>query len=102
MIGALRELSADPGGHGVLLSTRWAITSTSGPHSRSRRRRTWTGVTFASFATMSFGLPGFVSCTPGGIVRLLDEYGVAPARKRAVVSANTNASGNRPSRPVGG
>jgi methylenetetrahydrofolate dehydrogenase (NADP+)/methenyltetrahydrofolate cyclohydrolase len=34
---------------------------------------------------MSFGLPGFVSCTPGGIMRLLDEYDVDPSGKRAVV-----------------
>lgn len=34
---------------------------------------------------MAFGLPGFVSCTPGGILRLLDEYQVDLAGKHAVV-----------------
>ncbi|MEO3814720.1 hypothetical protein ABGB17_37470 [Sphaerisporangium sp. B11E5] len=34
---------------------------------------------------MSFGLPGFVSCTPGGIMRLLDDYGVEVAGRHAVV-----------------
>ncbi|NKQ53029.1 bifunctional 5,10-methylenetetrahydrofolate dehydrogenase/5,10-methenyltetrahydrofolate cyclohydrolase [Amycolatopsis sp. K13G38] len=43
------------------------------------------GVTMHSFAAMAFGLPGFVSCTPGGIVRLLDAHGVDPAGQRAVV-----------------
>jgi methylenetetrahydrofolate dehydrogenase (NADP+)/methenyltetrahydrofolate cyclohydrolase len=38
-----------------------------------------------SFAAMGFGLPGFVSCTPGGIMRLLDAYGVELAGKHAVV-----------------
>ncbi|SDO74908.1 Tetrahydrofolate dehydrogenase/cyclohydrolase, NAD(P)-binding domain [Streptomyces sp. cf386] len=38
---------------------------------------------------MSFGLPGFVSCTPGGIVRLLDEYDVDPAGRRAVVAGRS-------------
>src|ERR1700722_892719 len=36
------------------------------------------GVTIPSFAAMAFGLPGFWSCTPGGIMRLLDEYSVDP------------------------
>jgi methylenetetrahydrofolate dehydrogenase (NADP+)/methenyltetrahydrofolate cyclohydrolase len=43
------------------------------------------GVTTASFAAMSFGLPGFVSCTPGGTMRLLEEYDVDLAGKHAVV-----------------
>lgn len=34
---------------------------------------------------MGFGLPGFVACTPGGILRLIDEHGVDPAGKHAVV-----------------
>lgn len=43
------------------------------------------GVTMHSFAAMSFGLRGFVSCTPGGIVRMLDFHGVEIAGKHAVV-----------------
>ncbi len=38
-----------------------------------------------SFAAMGFGLPGFVSCTPGGIMRLLAEYDVDLTGKHAVV-----------------
>jgi methylenetetrahydrofolate dehydrogenase (NADP+)/methenyltetrahydrofolate cyclohydrolase len=38
---------------------------------------------------MSFGLPGSVSCTHGGIMRLLDEYGVDQAGKRAVVAGRS-------------
>jgi methylenetetrahydrofolate dehydrogenase (NADP+)/methenyltetrahydrofolate cyclohydrolase len=38
-----------------------------------------------SFAAMALGEPGFASCTPGGIMRLLDAYDVDPAGKRAVV-----------------
>jgi methylenetetrahydrofolate dehydrogenase (NADP+)/methenyltetrahydrofolate cyclohydrolase len=38
-----------------------------------------------SFAAMAFGLPGPVSCTAGGIMRLLDAYGVGLAGKHAVV-----------------
>ena len=86
LVGTLRDLSADPGVHGILLQHPM------GPHIDERAafeaiapEKDVDGVTFASFATMSFGLPGFVSCTPGGIMRLLDEYGVDPAGKRAVV-----------------
>ncbi|WP_329296187.1 bifunctional 5,10-methylenetetrahydrofolate dehydrogenase/5,10-methenyltetrahydrofolate cyclohydrolase [Streptomyces pseudovenezuelae] len=86
LVGTLRTLSADPGVHGILLQHPM------GPHIDERAafeaiapEKDVDGVTFASFSTMSFGLPGFVSCTPGGIMRLLDEYGVDPAGKRAVV-----------------
>lgn len=43
------------------------------------------GVTMHSFAAMAFGYPGFASCTPGAIMRLLDAYRVDPAGKHAVV-----------------
>jgi methylenetetrahydrofolate dehydrogenase (NADP+) / methenyltetrahydrofolate cyclohydrolase len=86
LVGTLRELSADPAVHGILLQ------HPVGEHVDERAafeaiapEKDVDGVTFASFATMSFGLPGFVSCTPGGILRLLDAYDVDPAGKRAVV-----------------
>ena len=43
------------------------------------------GVTATSFAAMALGLPGFISCTPGGIMRMLDAYQVDPCGQRAVV-----------------
>jgi methylenetetrahydrofolate dehydrogenase (NADP+)/methenyltetrahydrofolate cyclohydrolase len=43
------------------------------------------GVTKDSFASMAFGLPGFASCTPAGIMRLLDAYDVRLSGKHAVV-----------------
>jgi methylenetetrahydrofolate dehydrogenase (NADP+)/methenyltetrahydrofolate cyclohydrolase len=43
------------------------------------------GVTMHSFAAMSFGLPGFSSCTPAGILRLLDDHHVDIPGKHAVV-----------------
>ncbi|MGC0398263.1 methylenetetrahydrofolate dehydrogenase (NADP+)/methenyltetrahydrofolate cyclohydrolase [Streptomyces sp. SAI-126] len=86
LVRTLRELSADPAVHGILLQHPM------GPHIDERAafeaiapEKDVDGVTFASFATMSFGLPGFVSCTPGGIMRLLDGYDVDPAGMRAVV-----------------
>ncbi|MEU6600000.1 bifunctional 5,10-methylenetetrahydrofolate dehydrogenase/5,10-methenyltetrahydrofolate cyclohydrolase [Streptomyces flaveolus] len=98
LVTTLRELSADPGVHGILLQ------HPVGDHVDERAafeaiapEKDVDGVTFASFATMSFGLPGFVSCTPGGILRLLDEYGVDPAGKRAVVIGRSAILG----KPVG-
>jgi methylenetetrahydrofolate dehydrogenase (NADP+)/methenyltetrahydrofolate cyclohydrolase len=38
-----------------------------------------------SFAAMTFARPGFVSCTPGGIMRLLEAYEVDLAGKHTVV-----------------
>jgi methylenetetrahydrofolate dehydrogenase (NADP+)/methenyltetrahydrofolate cyclohydrolase len=44
------------------------------------------GVTFSSFASMALGGGvGFESCTPGGIIRLLDHYEVGLAGAHAVV-----------------
>ncbi|MEM1098122.1 MAG: tetrahydrofolate dehydrogenase/cyclohydrolase catalytic domain-containing protein [Planctomycetota bacterium] len=43
------------------------------------------GVTFGSFARMFFGEEGFDSCTPGGIIRLLDAYNVPIEGQHAVV-----------------
>ncbi|MEW1777312.1 bifunctional 5,10-methylenetetrahydrofolate dehydrogenase/5,10-methenyltetrahydrofolate cyclohydrolase [Streptomyces sp. NPDC086777] len=86
LVSELRRLSADPAVHGILLQ------HPVGGHIDERAafeaiapEKDVDGVTFASFATMSFGLPGFVSCTPGGMLRLLDAYDVDPAGKRAVV-----------------
>jgi methylenetetrahydrofolate dehydrogenase (NADP+)/methenyltetrahydrofolate cyclohydrolase len=86
LVATLDELSADQTVHGILLQHPM------GEHIDERAafeaiaaEKDVDGVTFASFASMSFGLPGFVSCTPGGIMRLLDEYDVDPSGKRAVV-----------------
>ncbi|MGX1913297.1 bifunctional 5,10-methylenetetrahydrofolate dehydrogenase/5,10-methenyltetrahydrofolate cyclohydrolase [Streptomyces phaeochromogenes] len=98
LIGTLTELSADPTVHGILLQHPM------GHHIDERAafeaiapEKDVDGVTPASFSAMSFGLPGFASCTPGGIMRLLDEYDVDPAGKRAVVVGRSAILG----KPVG-
>ncbi len=55
------------------------------------------GVTMHSFAAMAFGEPGFHSCTPGGILRLLDAYDVALSGRHAVVVGRSPILG----KPVG-
>ncbi|TCN51626.1 methylenetetrahydrofolate dehydrogenase (NADP+)/methenyltetrahydrofolate cyclohydrolase [Rhodococcus sp. SMB37] len=55
------------------------------------------GVTMHSFAAMAFSEKGFHSCTPGGILRLLDAYDVPLAGQRAVVVGRSPILG----KPVG-
>lgn len=86
LVDTLTALSHDPQVHGILLQ------HPVGPHIDERAafeaiapEKDVDGVTMHSFGAMSFGLPGFASCTPGGIMRLLDEYNVELVGKRAVV-----------------
>ena len=55
------------------------------------------GVTMHSFAAMAFGEPTFVSCTPGGTLRLLDAYRVETEGKHAVVLGRSPILG----KPIG-
>ncbi|MET7700085.1 bifunctional 5,10-methylenetetrahydrofolate dehydrogenase/5,10-methenyltetrahydrofolate cyclohydrolase [Streptomyces sp. NPDC005485] len=98
LVDTLRALSEDPTVHGILLQ------HPVGPHVDERAafeaiapEKDVDGVTLSSYAAMSFGLPGFVSCTPGGIMRLLEEYDVDPAGRRAVVVGRSAILG----KPVG-
>ncbi|MGQ4389530.1 bifunctional 5,10-methylenetetrahydrofolate dehydrogenase/5,10-methenyltetrahydrofolate cyclohydrolase [Streptomyces sp. SAS_270] len=98
LVDTLRALSEDPTVHGILLQ------HPVGPHIDERAafeaiapEKDVDGVTLSSYAAMSFGLPGFVSCTPGGIMRLLEEYDVDPAGRRAVVVGRSAILG----KPVG-
>ncbi|MBD0840756.1 bifunctional 5,10-methylenetetrahydrofolate dehydrogenase/5,10-methenyltetrahydrofolate cyclohydrolase [Streptomyces sp. TRM68416] len=98
LVDTLTALSQDPSVHGILLQ------HPAGEHIDERAafeaiapEKDVDGVTMHSFAAMSFGLPGFVSCTPGGIMRLLDEYDVDPAGQHAVVIGRSAILG----KPVG-
>ncbi|MGI5440234.1 bifunctional 5,10-methylenetetrahydrofolate dehydrogenase/5,10-methenyltetrahydrofolate cyclohydrolase [Streptomyces shenzhenensis] len=98
LIDILAGLSGDPEVHGILLQ------HPCGPHIDERAafeaiapEKDVDGVTMRSFATMSFGLPGFVSCTPGGIMRLLEAYDVDLTGKQAVVVGRSAILG----KPVG-
>ncbi|OZV77959.1 bifunctional 5,10-methylene-tetrahydrofolate dehydrogenase/5,10-methylene-tetrahydrofolate cyclohydrolase [Micromonospora echinospora] len=98
LVGTIAALSRDPEVHGILLQ------HPVGAHIDERAafeaitpEKDVDGVTMRSFAAMGFGLPGFVSCTPGGILRLLDEYRVDLAGKHAVVVGRSPILG----RPAG-
>lgn len=51
------------------------------------------GLTERSLGRLVRGLPGHVPCTPLGVMRLLDRYGVATAGKRAVVVGRSTLVG---------
>ncbi|GAA2606864.1 bifunctional 5,10-methylenetetrahydrofolate dehydrogenase/5,10-methenyltetrahydrofolate cyclohydrolase [Streptomyces tubercidicus] len=98
LVGTITALSNDPEVHGILLQ------HPAGPHIDERAafeaiapEKDVDGVTCHSFAAMSFGLDGFASCTPGGILRLLDHYDVDLAGKHAVVVGRSAILG----KPVG-
>ncbi|MYW54246.1 bifunctional 5,10-methylene-tetrahydrofolate dehydrogenase/5,10-methylene-tetrahydrofolate cyclohydrolase [Streptomyces sp. SID8376] len=98
LIDTLAGLSGDPEVHGILL------LHPCGPHIDERAafeaiapEKDVDGVTMHSFAAMSFALPGFVSCTPGGIMQLLEAYDVDLAGKHAVVVGRSAILG----KPVG-
>ncbi|GAB3982333.1 bifunctional methylenetetrahydrofolate dehydrogenase/methenyltetrahydrofolate cyclohydrolase FolD [Actinoallomurus acanthiterrae] len=98
LVDAVTALSQDPEVHGILL--QHPVPS----HIDERAafeaiapEKDVDGLTLSSFAALSFGLPGFVPCTPGGIMRLLEEYDVDPAGKHAVVVGRSAILG----KPVG-
>jgi methylenetetrahydrofolate dehydrogenase (NADP+) / methenyltetrahydrofolate cyclohydrolase len=98
LVDTLAALSGDDDVHGILLQ------HPVGEHIDERAAfeaiapgKDVDGVTMHSFAAMAFGLPGFESCTPAGIVRLLDAYDVDLAGRHAVVVGRSAILG----RPVG-
>ncbi|HEX3647050.1 MAG TPA: bifunctional 5,10-methylenetetrahydrofolate dehydrogenase/5,10-methenyltetrahydrofolate cyclohydrolase [Pseudonocardiaceae bacterium] len=86
LVDRIESLSADPSVHGILLQHPV-------PHGIDERAafeaiapaKDVDGVTMHSFASMAFGESGFASCTPLGILRLLDHYQVELSGKHAVV-----------------
>lgn len=86
LIAKLLELSNDKNVHGILLQhpvpghidERAAFEAIS-------PAKDVDGVTIGSFGAVSFNRPGFGSCTPAGIMRLLKEYKVDIEGQHAVV-----------------
>lgn len=98
LVEVITELSQDPQVHGILLQhpTPSHIDERAAFEAIAPGKDV-DGVTMHSFAAMSFGLPSFTSCTPGGIIRLLDAYQVDLAGKHAVVVGRSPILG----KPVG-
>jgi methylenetetrahydrofolate dehydrogenase (NADP+)/methenyltetrahydrofolate cyclohydrolase len=86
LLAALKALSDDKSVHGILLQhpvpkaidERAAFEAIAAPKDVD-------GVTVASFGAISFGFPGFGSCTPAGIMKLIEAYKLPLAGRHAVV-----------------
>ena len=86
VVAAVGALADDPAVHGILVQhpapaqvDERQVFEAIAPH------KDVDGVTMHSFASMAFGDDGFVSCTPGGMLRLLDAGDVDLAGAHAVV-----------------
>ena len=98
VVAAITELSQDPDVHGILLQHPVpAHIDERAAFEAIAPQKDVDGVTMHSFAAMAFGEPGFASATPGGILRLLDEYEVELAGRHAVVVGRSPILG----KPVG-
>jgi methylenetetrahydrofolate dehydrogenase (NADP+)/methenyltetrahydrofolate cyclohydrolase len=98
LVSTIAKLSRDPGVDGILLQHPVP------PHIDERAgfeaiapTKDVDGVTLHSFATMALGGLGFDSCTPGGMIRLLDAYGIELTGKHAVIIGRSPILG----KPVG-
>jgi methylenetetrahydrofolate dehydrogenase (NADP+)/methenyltetrahydrofolate cyclohydrolase len=98
LVTELEKLSADPEIHGILLQHPVpAQIDERAAFEAIAPAKDVDGVTMHGFAAMAFGEPGFVSCTPGGILRLLQAYDVALEGAHAVVIGRSPILG----KPVG-
>ncbi|MCR1784064.1 bifunctional 5,10-methylene-tetrahydrofolate dehydrogenase/5,10-methylene-tetrahydrofolate cyclohydrolase [Nocardioides carbamazepini] len=98
LVDRVGALAADPGIDGILL--QHPVPDGVDEHAAFEAigaDKDVDGVTLASFAAMSFSEPGFASCTPGGIIRLLEAYDLPLAGRHAVVVGRSRILG----KPVG-
>jgi methylenetetrahydrofolate dehydrogenase (NADP+)/methenyltetrahydrofolate cyclohydrolase len=94
LVTELRGLSADDDISGILLQHPV-------PHHIDERAafeaiapaKDVDGVTASSFAASALGFTGYESCTPSGIVRLLDAYDIPVAGKHVVVVGRSHILG---------
>jgi methylenetetrahydrofolate dehydrogenase (NADP+) / methenyltetrahydrofolate cyclohydrolase len=88
------ELAADPAVHGILVQL--PLPSHLDPEpvlALLPAEKDVDGLTELSMGRLVRGLPGHVPCTPLGVMRLLDRYGVATSGKRAVVVGRSTLVG---------
>jgi methylenetetrahydrofolate dehydrogenase (NADP+)/methenyltetrahydrofolate cyclohydrolase len=98
LVAELTKLSQDPSVHGILLQHPVpAQIDERAAFEAIDPAKDVDGVTMHAFAAMAFGEPGFRSCTPGGIMRLLEAYDVPLEGAHAVVIGRSPILG----KPVG-
>jgi methylenetetrahydrofolate dehydrogenase (NADP+) / methenyltetrahydrofolate cyclohydrolase len=88
------ELAADPSVHGILVQLPLPAHLDPEPVlALLPPEKDVDGLTELSMGRLVRGLPGHVPCTPLGVMRLLDRYGVATSGKRAVVVGRSTLVG---------
>ena len=98
VVGLVEDLSADSGVDGILVQHPMPVQiDERAVFEAIDPAKDVDGVTTASFASMALGGNGFHSCTPSGIMRLLDAYDVDPMGLHAVVVGRSPILG----KPVG-
>jgi methylenetetrahydrofolate dehydrogenase (NADP+) / methenyltetrahydrofolate cyclohydrolase len=91
---AVGQLVADPAVHGILCQLPLPAGLNPEPVlSLLTPEKDVDGLTERSMGRLVRGLPGHVPCTPLGVMRLLERYGVATAGKRAVVIGRSTLVG---------
>lgn len=86
LLAVIDDLNADPDVMGILL--QHPVPSQIDERAcfdRIAPEKDVDGVTTLGFGRISFGESAFGSCTPAGMMRMLDEYGIDPEGKHAVV-----------------
>lgn len=98
LVEVISALSDDPRVHGILLQHPVpAHIDEREAFEAIAPEKDVEGVSMRSFAAMSLGRDGFVSCTPAAIMRLLAQYEVELSGKHAVVIGRSPILG----KPVG-
>ncbi len=91
---AVQALVDDPGVHGILVQLPLPDHLDPEPVlALIPPEKDVDGLTERSMGRLVRGLPGHVPCTPLGVMRLLDRYGVAISGKRAVVVGRSTLVG---------
>jgi methylenetetrahydrofolate dehydrogenase (NADP+)/methenyltetrahydrofolate cyclohydrolase len=91
---AVAELVADPSVHGILVQLPLPDHLDPEPVlALVPPEKDVDGLTERSMGRLVRGLPGHVPCTPLGVMRLLDRYGVEISHKRAVVVGRSTLVG---------
>jgi methylenetetrahydrofolate dehydrogenase (NADP+)/methenyltetrahydrofolate cyclohydrolase len=92
--GAVAELANDPSVHGILVQLPLPGHLDAEPVlALVPPEKDVDGLTERSMGRLVRGLPGHVPCTPLGVMRLLDRYGVETSGRRAVVVGRSTLVG---------
>ena len=91
---AVRALAADPGVHGILVQLPLPTGHDPEPVlDLVPPEQDVDGLTERSMGRLVRGKPGLVPCTPLGVIRLLERYGVETSGRRAVVVGRSTLVG---------